>query len=214
MGAGSWVQLRRKPLSPVPQQLADRRRALLVKHCQQAVPSQEHAPVVLLRVPHRLLQPLHIPHHRLHLPLHPLNNSFQPLNTSLSIPCSRGCKPILLPHFIHPARQLTLEGVRGRGLCLRLHGSPSNPWLYRLPTTCNFPLISIQRHLGGQGAVQLLASLGRSLLQGSVRHSARCPRSTQQQTNKALKVAQHKKTNRSGSLDWLSEAAEWPWRWY
>ena len=104
VGAGCEVQLHNKPLFPVPQQLVYNLCALLVKHHKQAVPNPEHMPVILLCIPQGLLQPRHIPYHRIHLPLHTLHNSFQPLNTGLCIPCNRGCKPILLPHFyIQPA---------------------------------------------------------------------------------------------------------------
>ena len=143
--------------------------------------------MILLRIPQRLLQPFHIPCHCIHLPLHPLHNSFQPLNTGLGIPGSRGCEPILLPHFIHPARQLTLKGMRRGGLSLSLHSCPCYPRLGTLLSDGNFTLSCVQRHRSCWSVALLRACKGRALLLRIVRHPTqhwRCKKLKQANTIK------------------------------
>ena len=185
--AGSRVHLQHKPFRPFPQQLAHSSGTLLVEHDKQAVPTKEQPPVILLRIPQRLLQPFHIPCHCIHLPLHPLHNSFQPLNTGLGIPGSRGCEPILLPHFIHPARQLTLKGMRRGGLRLSLHSCPIHPRLGSLLSGGNVSLSCVQRHWSGWSVALLLACKGRTLLLRIARHRTqhwRCKKLKQANTIK------------------------------
>ena len=143
--------------------------------------------MILFRIPQRLLQPFHIPCHCSHLPLHPLHNSFQPLNTGVGIPGSRGCEPILLPHFIHPARQLTLKGMRRGGLRLSLHSCPIHPRLDSLLSGGNVALSCVQCHWSGWGVALLLACKGRAFLLRIGRHPTqhwRCEKLKQANTIK------------------------------